>query len=100
MPGDPNGHHCILTARLGTVQMQVHGWGPCQCKLSEAWSWGQGKTARRKEEVAQKAAPQQDEAGHILSRRVLLPSSPEDTVALWKQEFNCTETSCRNSGAK
>lgn len=40
--------------------------GPCQCKLSEVWSWGERKTARRKEEVAQNAAPQQDQAGHIL----------------------------------
>lgn len=29
MPEDPTGHHCILTARAGHVQIQVQGWGPC-----------------------------------------------------------------------
>lgn len=29
MPEDPEGQHCILTARAGKVQIQVQGWGPC-----------------------------------------------------------------------
>lgn len=41
--------------------------------MFKVWSWRERKTVRRKEEMAQNAAPQQEEAGHTVPRSLKGP---------------------------
>lgn len=81
IPGDPSGH-CIRTARLGAVQIQVHGWGRVSANCPRCGAGVRGRQSGGRKRWLRTLHPSRTKQATYWT--LLPPSSPEDTNFMQK----------------